>query len=60
MKPTPEDLVKIECPPGAASTIIIGGDKLPEVRVGPYENPAIAEKDAEAFRAFLAGLLANL
>jgi hypothetical protein len=54
----PEDLVKIEEKPGE-HTIVLGGNDLPEVKVGPYANPALAEKDAESFRAFLAALLAS-
>lgn len=61
MPPTPDDLVRVERLPGeSANTIVIGGGKLPEVRIGPYENPAIAERDAENFRAFFAALLATL
>jgi len=52
--------VKIEMPePGAPSTIVVGGGKLPEVKLGPYENPALAEKDATGLRAFLVALLAR-
>lgn len=51
-----EDLVKIEENPGA-HTIVIGGGDLPEVKVGPYANPSLAQKDADSFRAFLAALL---
>ena len=61
MPPTPEDLVRVERLAGeSANTIVIGGDKLPEVRVGPYANPSLAERDAENFKAFFAALLANL
>jgi hypothetical protein len=60
MKHSPEDLVKIEVPePGAPSTIVIGGSDLPEVKLGPYVNPALAEKDAADLQAFLATLMAR-
>jgi len=60
MRPSPDDLVKIEVPePGAPSTIVVGGGNLPEVKLGPYENPALADKDAKDLRAFLAALLAS-
>ena len=58
LMPSPDDLVKIEKAPGA-HTIAIGGGDLPQVKVGPYANPALAEKDAESFRALLAALLAS-
>jgi hypothetical protein len=60
MNPSPDDLVKIEVPePGAPSTIVMGGGDLPEVKLGPYGNPALAEKDAADLRAFLVALLAS-
>jgi hypothetical protein len=56
----PDDLVKIEVPePGAPSTIVVGGGDLPEVKLGPYENPALAENDAKDLRAFIVALLAG-
>lgn len=60
MKPSPENLVKVDAPePGAPWHVTLGGTGLPEVVLGPYENPATAEQDAAKIRAFLAALLAK-
>jgi hypothetical protein len=60
MKPSPDDLVKVDAKePDRTWHVTLGGDGLPEVVLGPYENPASAEKDAAKIRSFLAALLAR-
>lgn len=56
--PSPDVLVKVDAKePGAPWHVTLGGEGLPEVVLGPYENPATAEQDAAKIRGFLAALL---
>ena len=57
---TPDELVKVDAKdPDRTWHVTLGGDGLPEVVLGPYENPSIAEQDAAKIRGFLAALLAD-
>ena len=57
---TPDELVNADAKePGGSWHVTLGGNGLPEVVLGPYENPATAEQDAAKIRAFLAALLAS-
>ena len=61
MKPSPDELVKVDAKePGAPWHVTLSGQGLPEVILGPYENPAIAEQDAAKIKAFLTALLAGI
>jgi hypothetical protein len=54
---SPDDLVKVDAKePGGSWHITLGGEGLPEVVLGPYENPATAQQDAAKIKAFLAAL----
>ena len=58
MKHSPEDLVKADAKtPGDPWHVTLGGEGLPEVILGPYANPAIAQEDAAKIREFLTALL---
>jgi hypothetical protein len=60
MKTAPENLVKSDAKePGAPWHVTLGGNGLPEVVLGPYGNPAIAQEDAAKIRVFLAALLSD-
>ena len=60
MKTSPEELVKVDAKEaGGAWHVTLGGDGLPEVVLGPYENPAIAQEYAAKIREFLVALLAG-
>ena len=45
--------------PGGAWHDTLGSDGLPEVVLGPHENPALAEQDATKISEFQAALLAS-
>ena len=53
MKIFQDTLVQIERKPGEPATVVMGGGDLPEVRLGPYPNPALAVQDADRIKAFL-------
>jgi hypothetical protein len=60
MKPSPENLVKADAKePGAPWHVTLGGKGLPEVVLGPYKNPTIAQEDAAKIRVFLTALLSD-
>ena len=60
MKHSPKNLVKADAQvPGAPWHVTLGGDGLPQVILGPYKNPAIAQEDAAKIREFLAALLSD-
>lgn len=46
--------------PGGPYYVVLSGDDLPEVRIGPEANPAIARQIADELKAFLQKLLATL
>lgn len=59
--PSPDNLVKVDAKePDRTWHITLGGDGLPEVVLGPYENPSLAEQDAAKIRTFLEALLAKI
>jgi hypothetical protein len=56
-----EHLVRIEeSSPGGPYFVVLGGDALPEARIGPETNPAIAREIARDVTAFLKGVIAAL
>ena len=53
-----EPQVTLHCKmPGGPWFVGLGGRCGPEVQLGPYENPAIAQEDAAKLRQFLAAMI---
>jgi hypothetical protein len=52
---TPDGLLKVDAKePGAPWHVTLGGEGLPLVVLGPYENPTTAEQYAAKIRTLLA------
>ena len=54
-----EKLARVWKSPSGSSYVVLGGDELPEVRIGPEENPSLAKEKSEQLKVFLRALLAK-
>ena len=54
-----DELVRVVQSSSGSSYAVLGGDDLPEVRIGPEPNPAISRETAEQLKMFLRALLAK-
>ena len=54
-----DKLVRTSQSPAGSTYVILGGEDLPEVQIGPEPNPSLAKDLAEQVKVFLRALLAK-